>query len=635
MYTDMVGYTALGQRNESLSLALVEEQRKLIRPILSRHNGREIKTMGDAFLVEFPSAVDAVRCAYDIQRVIREFNLSLAADKRIHLRIGIHVGEVTEYEGDISGDAVNVASRIEPLAEDGGVCLTRQVYDHAQNKIDLSLSSIGLKSLKNVSAPIEVFKMEMPWRPQSTAHQTGLDRHRVAVLPFANISPDPADEYFADGLTDELIGKLSQLKELEVIARTSAMSYKRKEKKVAEIGAELKIGSVVEGSVRKAGDRIRVTVQLINVSSESQLWSSNYDRTLNDVFVIQSDIAQQVAEALKLRLLASQLKIIEAKPTTNTEGYTLYLKGRFYWNERTKEANEKAMSYFYQAIRLDPTFAPAFSALADCYLVAQNYGWMSPAEAFALAKVNLTRALEIDSKAAEPHASLGYMHAAYDHDWGRAQHELRIAAELNPSYASAYQWHGLVLKALRRFDESHEKIMKACELDPLSRVIGVNLGEALLVLGKLDEATRQFEKVVEAYPDYSFAHRDLAWSYYLCSKTNEAIGEMRKAVDLSPSDVFFKADMAALLGFTGRIDEAHEIINELEKPSGTAYINKVAVGIAMFSVGRVDEAFRYIETGYEERSDSILYLNWWPWLEDFRKQRRWASIASRMGFSGG
>jgi adenylate cyclase len=251
MFTDMVGYTALGQRNESLSLALVGEQRKVVRPVLARHNGREVNTMGDAFLVEFPNAVDAVRCAYDIQRAIKEFNLSLAQEKRIHLRIGVHVGELVEAEGDISGDAVNVASRIEPLAEDGGVCITRQVYDLVKGKVDISMSSLGPKSLKNVAEPMEVYKISMPWEHESVASPLVSNKNRIAILPFANISADPNDEYFADGMTEELISTTSSIKGLTIIARTSVMRYKGATKGVDEIGRDLNVGTFLEGSVRK------------------------------------------------------------------------------------------------------------------------------------------------------------------------------------------------------------------------------------------------------------------------------------------------------------------------------------------------------------------------------------------------
>src|SRR3989475_8291482 len=219
MFTDLVGFTALGQKNESLALSVLDEQRELLRPVFNRHGGREVKTIGDAFLVDFPSALNAVKCAYEIQKTSRRFNDSLPEERRVLLRIGVHLGDVVESQGDISGDAVNIASRIEPLAEEGGVCLTRQVYDHIQNKFDLRLTSLGLKSLKNVSSSMEVYKMVMPWDATGTVSSGEHDARRIAILPFANISPDIADEYFSDGMTDELIGVLSKISGLRVVAR--------------------------------------------------------------------------------------------------------------------------------------------------------------------------------------------------------------------------------------------------------------------------------------------------------------------------------------------------------------------------------------------------------------------------------
>src|SRR4029077_16339 len=277
MFTDMIGYTALGQRNESLSLALVEEQRKLIRPILNRHNGREIKTMGDASLVEFASALEAVECAFAVQEAIREFNTSAPVDHRLHLRIGVHLGDIVESEADISGDAVNVASRIEPLAEDGGVCISRQVYDHVHNKLAMPLASLGVKTLKNVSAPIEVYKIVMPWDAKGAVSTSEHDTRRIAILPFANISPDPSDEYFSDGMTDELIAVLSKISGLRVVARTSAMRFKGEKAGANRIGQELRVGSLIEGSVRKYKNRVRITVQLVDTQSEEDLWTETYD----------------------------------------------------------------------------------------------------------------------------------------------------------------------------------------------------------------------------------------------------------------------------------------------------------------------------------------------------------------------
>src|SRR5438094_1885449 len=360
MFTDMIGYAALGQKNESLSLALVEEQRRLIRPILNRHNGREVKTIGDGFLVEFLSAMDAVRCAYDIQRITREFNISEPVEHKLHLRIGVHLGDVVESEGDISGDAVNVASRIESLAEDGGVCLTRQVYDQVRNKFDLPLTSLGPRSLKNLSSSVEVYKMIMPWDATVAISLPEHDTRRIAILPFANISTDQADEYFSDGMTDELIEVLSKIGGLRVVATTSVMRFKGEKATANRIGQELKVGSLMEGSVRKSKDQVRITVQLVDTESEEQLWTETYNRNLQDIFSVQSDIAQQVAKALEVRLGVRENSALRREQTQNPEAYSFYLKGRHRWNLRSENEINRAIKYFEEAIGRDPGYALAY-----------------------------------------------------------------------------------------------------------------------------------------------------------------------------------------------------------------------------------------------------------------------------------
>jgi adenylate cyclase len=273
---------------------MLDENRKMMRPTFTAHNGKEIKTIGDAFLVEFSSALDTVRCAYDIQRKSREFNLSLAREKRVILRIGIHVGEVIEgSDGDILGDAVNVASRIQSLAQEGSVCLTQQVFDQVHNKFELPLKSIGKQSLRNVTIPVEIYEMVMPWNKvaeEAATKTTKPDRNRIAVLPLANISSDPKDEYFADGMTEELISTLSKIRGLRVISRTSVLRYKQTNKSLSEIAKELNVGAVLEGSVRKAADDLRITVQLIDVENDEHLWSEDYDRKFS---------GQQISEASK------------------------------------------------------------------------------------------------------------------------------------------------------------------------------------------------------------------------------------------------------------------------------------------------------------------------------------------------
>ena len=273
MFTDMVGYTALTQSNESLALEILDRHNRLLRPIISKYRGKEIKTIGDSFLVEFDSAVDAVKCAIEIQTFLRDYNTSSGEEWRIKLRIGIHLGDVVHKQGDIFGDAVNIASRIEPLASPEGICVSEQVFDQVRNKVSYQFSKLEEKELKNVRYNVDVFKIILPWDSSATSFQDKkpVPSNRIAVLPFTNISPDPSDEYFADGMTEEIIDRLSQVKGLRVIARTSVMNYKKKERKVSEIGSELGVQTLVEGSVRKAGNRIRVTAQLIDTATEEHL----------------------------------------------------------------------------------------------------------------------------------------------------------------------------------------------------------------------------------------------------------------------------------------------------------------------------------------------------------------------------
>jgi len=637
MFTDMVGYTALGQKNESLSLALVDEQRKLIRPILARHDGREVKTIGDAFLVEFANALDAVRCAYDIQRAIREFNLSLAPDKRIHLRIGLHVGEVVEAQGDISGDAVNVASRVEPLAEDGGICLTHQVYDHVKNKIDLHMSTLGFRSLKNIAEPTQVFKIVMPWETGTVGSTPLLDAKRLAVMPFANMSTDPNDAYFADGLTEELISTISNIRDLTVISRTSIMKFKGASATAGEIGQALKVGSIVEGSVRKSANRARISAQLIDVNTDGHLWSRTYDREMDDIFAIQSEIAQQVAQALKIQLLQDERKEVEKRTTESTEALMMYLKGRYYWNERTKDGVAKAMKYFEEAIKLDRRYALAYSGVADCYTISADWFWMDPNDAFPRAREYDNKALEIDPKLAEAHASLGIIYNSYDGKWSESEGEFRQAIELKPGLAYAHMWYGLLLDVLGRHDEAFEQIKLASKLDPLSRIVISNLGGVLLKIGKPKEASEQFKQSLKEDPSFGYLHEALGWACYLDSRPEDAVKEIRQAVALTNNDPWMKTSLACVLALAGKHDEASNLLKELKDMAKTVTISKVQLAQILFALEENDEAFAYLEMACKDKSiftnhaSDLGALRFLPWFSGARRDPRWAPLERRLG----
>jgi len=630
MFTDMVGYTALGQRNESLSLALVDEQRKLIRPILTRHNGREIKTIGDAFLVEFPSGLDGIECAYDIQRAVREFNISLQEGRRLHLRVGVHLGDVIESEGDISGDAVNVASRIEPLAEDGGVCLTRQVYDQVHNKFELPMESLGRKQLKNVGTEVEVYKMVMPWE-EKEAMLRELDRKRIAVLPFSNISPDPRDEYFADGMTEELIATMSKIGGLKVIARTSVMGYKGSQRKANEIAQDLGAGSILEGSVRKAGDKLRITVQLIDAKTSEHIWAESYDRRMKDVFAIQTDISKTVADALKVQLLSEEQSQIEKRQTINPEAYTLYLKGRAQWNARSEEGINRAVKFFEEAIARDPNYALAYVGLADCYSILGVYCYRRPNAVFPQAKELALKALSLNDDLAEAHAALSETMTHYYYDWGRADIELRKALELNPNYSQAHAWFGSCLLASQgRVEEALVENRKAAELDPLSTVIATEVGRTLYFARRYDEAIEQYKKSIEIDPSFAIAHKGLADVYSQKFMFTEALAEIDKAVKLAKGSIFILDDAGYVYAVCGRRDDAIKVLNQLDDMSSEMYVPEYGRAVIYLGLGDKDKAMEWLWKAYKERS-FLTWLKVEPIFDPLREDSRFLDLLAKLG----
>jgi len=629
MFTDMVGYTSLGQHNESLSLALVDEQRKLIRPILTKHNGREVKTMGDAFLVEFPSAVDAARGAYDVQRAIREFNFSLSSEKRIHLRIGIHVGEVIESEGDISGDAVNIASRIEPLADDGGVCLSRQAYDHVQNKLDLAFSSLGPARLKNISEPIEVFKMVLPWGSESTAPETRLDPKRIVVLPFANISPDPVDAFFADGVTDEIISTISNIGGLSVISRTPAMGYKGTSKKTGEIGSELKVGSILEGSFRKAGNRIRVTVELVDVGRDNQVWAQSYDREVGDVFVVQADIAKQVADALKVRILPDERTRIERAPTQSPEAFSLYVRARHHWSKRSEEGVGTAIRYFQEAISKDPEYSLAQVGLADCYHISALFGYTSPKDVYPKAKDLVARALGIGGAEAEAHASMGELLLHYSYDWDGAEREFERSLQINPNYAIAHSWRSSKHAVLGQFQDALSEAKRGEELDPFAVVAINETAKNYYYARKFEEAISQFIYTLEVEPNSAYLHKGLADSYAQVSMHKEAVREIEKALAISNRAAFFLDSAACVYALLGEDHKAKEILEEAEKASRTIFVPSYGRAAAHAALGDKSTALQYLERAYNEHS-WLIWVGVDPIFDPLRTEPGFDELLQRM-----
>jgi TolB-like protein/Tfp pilus assembly protein PilF len=627
VFTDMVGYTMLAQRNETLALQLLETHNALLRSVLKQHQGREVKTIGDAFLLEFDSALDAVLCAIDIQAALAQQNKLARWEERIVVRIGIHVGDVIHRNDDVFGDAVNIASRIVNSADEGGICISEQVYAQVRNKIQQPMVKMSEQPMKNVEQPVELYQvvlsLEAGGQSKSSARW-----NRIAILPFANISPDPGDSYFADGLTEELISVLSEVQGLRVIARTSVNRYKETAKSVAQIGNELQVPFVLEGSVRKAGNKIRVSAQLVEVEGQEHLWSSRYDRDLDDVFSIQSDIARQVADSLKITLLTEERARIERRDTENLAAYVAYLKGRTLLHDRTEKAIKGAKDQFELAIREDPKFAKAYSGLADIYVILGDYLFAPVPASLENARTYIETALELDPNLSEARVSLAN-YLLYDYKFTEAEKEFKKAIALNPSYATGHHWYASCLEHLGREDEALAEALLAEELDPLSSAITLSAVYRCICAGKYDDALKRIRKINEIDPASPLGTEALMAYYFARKDWNNALVYLRQMINADPSDPYLDMCLAYIDAVTGRGDEALMLVEKLKTVPESARTKGNLIAFVYAGLNDLDECFKWLEYAIESREMFLGWLRVYPLLEDVRRDPRFNELLKK------
>ena len=627
MFTDLVGYTAMAQRNESLALELLERHNTLLRSVVKQRRGREVKTVGDAFLLEFGSALEAVLCAIEIQSVLNEQNKLVGGAERILVRIGIHVGDVVHRGGDVFGDAVNIASRIVSFAEQGGICISGQVYAQVVNKLEYPLLKMSAQSLKNVEQPIDLYRVVL--EPGVDApHKSSKAWSRVAVLPFANISPDPRDGYFADGLTEEMISALSEVKGLRVIARTSVNHYKETSKTVAQIGNELGVAFVLEGSVRKAGNKVRVGAQLIDVESQEHIWSNQYDRNLNDIFSIQSDIAKKVADSLEVTLLKGERARIERKDTESTVAYVAYLKGRTLLHDRSEKAIKGAKEQFELAVREDAGYSKAYSGLADTYMILGDYLFSPFPSSLEEAKKQIRKALELDPNLAEARVSLAN-YLMYNYDFVGSENEFRRAIELNPSYASAHHWFAGTLDQLGKTDEAFAEMMLAEELDPLSSAISLSAVYRFILTRTFDEALKRIRKLSEIDPEGPLVAEAWMAYHFVRKEWNDALLYLKRMIEADPDDPYLDMDLAYIYAVTGKRNEALLLVEKLKAVPESARIKGNFLAFVYAGLGDLDECFRWLDYAYDRREIFIGWFRRYPLLENVRSDKRFGELLKR------
>jgi TolB-like protein/class 3 adenylate cyclase len=673
MFTDMVDYSALAQRDQALALELLEEHRQIARSLFPRFNGTEIKTIGDAFLVEFHSALEAAQCAIEIQRTLAKRNHDVAADRRIEVRIGIHIGDVVHRGDDVYGDGVNIASRIQAVAGAGGICVSMDVERQIHNALDARLKKLAPTELKNIRVPMDLYRIVLPWerdvqlkqaasavavrarrkslfawaaaaffaiavigglvwwRQLKTASQTppvnaaAPTARSVAVLPFVNMSADKENEYLSDGITEDLCTALTQIKGLHVPARTSSFAFKGKTEDIRKIGEQLNVGTVLEGSVSKAGNKLRISAQLINVADGFHLWAANYDREMTDILEIRSDISRQVVDALRVQLGIEETQRLARKPTETSEAYETYLLGRYELNKFTEPGFRKAVEHFKHAIELDHSFALANAGLAEAYNMLGYWNYLPPKEAFPEAEKAAQQALELDPALAEAHTALGYVRFQYEWKFNQAEMEFKEAIRLNPSSVDAHFRFWDYLLDLGRAQDAHEQLERARELDPLSVRISFSFATQSFFERDFDRALERIQKTISMDPNNAIAYSLLgailwlknmpAQGFNAWEKTNalegiftqQEMAEMRKAYETAGSSAYFQKE------------------NEFRQKRLTKgkYESPLRIALNYALAGADSKALDWLEKAAEERT---------PWLPELKMDPTWDSLRSNPRF---
>jgi TolB-like protein/Tfp pilus assembly protein PilF len=625
MFTDIVGFTAMSQRDEKHGLKVLEGHNNMLRPIFAKHGGTEIKTIGDSFMVEFASALAATECAIEIQRKLAEVQDMEGSPLKV--RIGLHLGDVMRRGSDIFGDAVNVASRIQPLAEPGGICISEQVFDQVRNKISRPLLKLAPRTLKNVEFPIDVYRIVMPWEASSTssAYQETPRSQRIAVLPLTNMSPDPTDEYFADGMTDEIISALSKIEQAEVISRTSVMQYKKAAKSIREVSKELDVGTVLEGSVRKSGNMLRVTVQMIDALRDRHLWAESYDRKLEDVFAIQSDIARRVADALQARMRGSRLGMIE--PTKDVEAYTMYLRAMQLHHENTEVSLREAVALFEKAISRDPAFARAYAGLAHA-LCELTVGYEDSTAFVRKAEAAARKALELEPDSAEVLVAMAYVHTFMD-KFDEVISEAEKAIQINSNLSEAYRSLGWIYSSMGKLDAGVRDLQRAYKLDPLSFRPGSEVSLVFQLAGREREAVELLERLRDLYPRNHRVYARWAEFYMLKRDFVNAQKMVSTGLQISPTDVDLLTDQGLLYAFTDRRREAEKILRDIETnvTEASRLHGQVFIHAAL---RKLDEAFKALQRLAEIHAWPPLIKSL-PVFDEMRKDPRFSEFCLSVG----
>jgi adenylate cyclase len=673
MFTDLVAFSALSQRDEALALQVLEGHRVLVRNAVKSHGGTEVKNTGDGFLLTFPSALEAVRCAVAVQTAIAAHNEEPTAGHEFKVRIGIHVGDVVMRDGDIVGDGVNIAARIEPLAPAGGICITGPVWDQIRNKLKERVVPIGRPDLKNIEVPVEVYRVLLPWEDAPAVRNPARSKRlsltavgaaailiplvggfavwkggaapqksvptiaqrvlrSVAVLPLQNRSSDPEQAYFADGITDSLTTELAHVGALKVTSFQSVQRYKGEARKsMAEIARELKVDAVVRGAVQKSGDSIMINAELVDAASEHVIWGRAFTKQARDLLTVQNEIVLAVADAVKIELSAGEKKRFAASRPVNPSAMGHFYRGRAAFGLGSEKGFRDAIQHYNAAIELDPDLAPAYAGIADAYAALSSF-FIPPKEAMPKAEAAARKALALDPDSAEAHSALGYILGFYHWKLDEAELEMKRALDLKPSYSTAFQNYGLLLAAAGRREESIANLRQALSLEPTSAIASASLEWALFLAGKYDEAIAQSKATLAIEPSLAMSYSQSGMAHMYKGNSAEGL-KLLKAGYEKEANSLTATFYAVGLAKTGKREESSRVLDKFIKDSKDQYVCAYEIASAFEGNGNRAMALKWLERGHEDRCDCLLWSNTEPWMYSILKDPKFAAILAEAGLS--
>jgi TolB-like protein/Tfp pilus assembly protein PilF len=621
MFTDMVGYTAQMQQDEKKAKKNRDRHRQVLEKSTEDHHGLILQYYGDGTLSVFGSAIEAVECAVEIQQ-------NLQKEPKVPLRIGLHVGDIAYADDGVYGDAVNIASRIENLSVPGSILVSGKVYDEIKNHPDLPANSLGEFELKNVKRPVHVFALQNEALEVPTSEmlkgKIGTSVKSIAVLPFVNMSADPENEYFSDGITEELLNALTKVDGLQVTSRTSSFAFKGKNEDVRQIGKQLNVTSVLEGSVRKAGNKVRITAQLINTADGYHVWSENFDRTLEDIFEIQDEISKKITNTLREKLTQSeaQEKIVKS-PTKNLDAYNLYLKGRFYHNKWTPPDANIAIKHYEEAISIEKNFALPYSGLSGSYCLLGSMGYLPADVAFPKAKEMALKSLELDANLAVSYASLGWVQFFYELDWKGAYNSYKNAIAINPDSAESHQAFGITLLVKEKYKEAIEELELAIKLDPLSQPINYSMAFVYYCAGRNDDALNQYDKVLEIDPTFKGALEGKGYLYGHMGENDKALKIFKQVYEQSEDPLTGLTGLGYIYAKSGNVEEAEKCIEKLKEREQRDKDISLFMDYAIIysALNDFDKVLYYFEKAIDARVGTLIIFAepaWKPLREDPR-----------------